>query len=296
MEMPPLNALRAFEAAARHGGFVAAAAELRVTPAAVSQQVRKLEGWFGRQLFRRMNNRVALTDAGQAAYPEVAEAMGRLGALAARMVEARAARRVVLSVLPSIAAGWLRHRWAALAAAEPEVRIDLRVEDDPVDFAKADLDLRLTWGAGLYPDFAIAVLADSGLIPVCAPGFLAGRPGLRPEGLQDRDLIHDFWGPSYASNPDWGDWFGAAGLARRPDARQGHRAGMSAAALDMAAAGMGIALGPRLLAGPLIEAGALVIPFGPELPAGQSYVAVAAHRKLRRPDVARLRDRLIALV
>ncbi len=296
MPMPPLNAVRAFEAAARHSGLKSAAEELGVSPAAVSQQVRKLEGWFGRQLFRRLNNRVVLTDAGEALYPEIAEAMGRLDALAARLVEGRAPRRIVLSLPASLAAGWLRPHWAALADALPDARLDLRVEDDPVAFARADIDLRISYGTGGYPDLATEVLVQDSAVPVCAPGFLAARPGLAPETLAEEDLIHTSWGPSWVNHPTWAEWFGLLGLEPPSGRRPGHRAMMSSVATDMAAAGMGLALGHRMLVSADIAAGRLVVPFGPDLQLGHPYVAVMPHRKMGREDIRRLVDFLRARV
>jgi LysR family transcriptional regulator, glycine cleavage system transcriptional activator len=144
--LPPLNALRAFEAAARAGGYVAAAEELDVSPAAVSLQVRKLEEFLGKQLFMRFNNRVVLTDAGQSIFAGASDALQAISTLVEQATSGGAKSRLIISVLPSVAHRWLEPRLAAFVLHERTLRIELRVEDDPVDFARHDIDLRISYG------------------------------------------------------------------------------------------------------------------------------------------------------
>ena len=248
--MPPLNALKAFEAAARTGGYVTAARELGVSPSAVSQQVRNLELFFDKRLFQRYHNRITLTDAGIAIYDETAEALERLVDMTARVLVGEARTRLVISLLPSLAARWLGPRLSGFLKAEGNLRIDLRVEEDPVDFARHNIDLRICYGAHLYPDLAVTPLIRDEVLPLATPAFLArtvaGDPNL--DLIADDDLIHTAWGPSFASHPTWSDWFAEAGAERAPDVGKGHRVGMSSLAIDLALMGQGLALGQRLLA------------------------------------------------
>ena len=152
LSLPPLKALRAFESAARTGSYVAAAEELRVSPAAVSQQVRNLEEFLGKQLFMRFNNRVLLTDAGQAVFAGASDALQSISTLTEQVMSGGTKSRLVISVITSVAERWLEPRLAAFALHEKALRIELRVEGDPVDFARHNIDLRLCYGANLYPD------------------------------------------------------------------------------------------------------------------------------------------------
>ena len=197
--------------------------------------------------------------------------------------------RVVVSALPSVAAKWLTGLLGAFAGVEPNVKIDLRLEEDPVEFARHDIDLRLCYGAHLYPDLVIEPLCRDRVIPLCAPSFFAdSRKAAEPGSLADRDLIHTDWGPAFASHPTWPDWFDAAGLKRLPKAGEGHRVGLSSLALDFAAEGMGVALGQSLLARRDLEAGRLVSPFGPSLPLRPSYCLAYPREKARRAKVLAL--------
>ena len=304
--LPPLNALKTFEAAARHGSFVKAARDLGVTPPAVSQQVQILEAYLGRQLFHRRKNRISLTDAGLAIVPALTDGFDRIAEVARLAAGANVRSRVVVSALPSVAAKWLTGLLGAFAGVEPNVKIDLRLEEDPVEFARHDIDLRLSYGAHLYPDLVIEPLCKDRVVPLCAPSFFAdpSRPA-EPGSLADHDLIHTDWGPAFASHPTWSDWFDVAGIKRRPkagpkagaNAGEGHRVGLSSLALDFAAEGMGVALGQSLLARRDLEEGRLISPFGPSLPLRPAYCLAYPREKARRAKVqalvAWLKDRVV---
>jgi len=281
-DLPPLNALKSFEAAARTGGFVLAARELGVSAAAVSQQVKNLEAFFGKQLFLRHNNRVTLTDAGMAVYQDCAGALERLADMTARVMETEVRARLVISLLPSQAARWMNRRLGDFVARHPGALLDIRVEGDPVDFIRHNIDVRICYGDHLYPDLVNNTLVRDEVLPVCAPDFAAPA---EPAELDDGDLIHTNWGPSFASHPLWADWFAEAGAARTPDAGQGHRVGQSSLALDLARGGGGIALGQRLLAADDLAAGRLLAPYDLALPLMHPYCAVHTHSKAAKPGV-----------
>jgi LysR family glycine cleavage system transcriptional activator len=287
--LPPLNSLKAFEATARHGSFLRAAKELGVTAPAVSQQVKRLEAHLGRELFLRHNNAIVLTDAGRAAYPAVAEGFDKIASITRMGQAGRLKTRLVVSALPSVAFAWLGEQLGAFAKAHHGLTFELRAEEDPVEFARHDIDLRLCYGAQLYPGLVVEPLAVDRVAPLCAPEWLAAQAGLAgPEDLEDHDLIHIDWGPTFASHPTWTDWFAAAGIERRPSVGQGHLVGLSSLAVDFAAAGMGIALCQRLLAERQMVTGALVNPFGPELKLKDTYCLAYPHAKAKRPQLKAL--------
>src|SRR5882724_6637044 len=190
-KLPPLNAVRAFEVAARAGSFTLAATELGVSSAAVSQQVRNLEDWFGKQLFLRSGNRIALTDAGHAIYPQASRALGDIAAIGRRMLEGGLKTRLVVSVPFSLAELWLAPRLAALLDTFLQMAIDVRVEDDPVDIARQNIDLRISYGDYHYPGLKLVRLVHDEVLPVCAPEFWRrngnGASGLA--GLHDSMFI-----------------------------------------------------------------------------------------------------------
>ena len=290
--LPPLNALKAFEAAARAGGFVAAARELGVTPAAVSQQVKVLEQFFAKQLFQRHSNRLSLTDAGLAVFGESAGPIEQLALMAERVAEGDVHSRLVVSVLPSLANRWLNRLLPEFLAREPSIRIDLRVEEDPVDFSRQGADLRICYGRHLYPELTGQELFQDVALPLCAPGLLKGgelQPG-QPDTLADEHLIHTRWGPGFASHPTWLEWFGLTKSGRVPDAGRGHAVGQSSLAIDLAVDGCGVALGQRGLATDELANGRLIAPFEETAPLGHPYCIVRGPQGLRRWQSERFVD------
>lgn len=258
--LPPLNALRAFEVAARTGNFTIAARELGVSSAAVSQQVRNLEDHFGRQLFLRTGNRITLTDAGHAIYPQMSRALSDIATVTARLHEGEARIRLVISVPYSLAESWLAPRLGALLDHFPQVAIDIRVEDDPIDISRQGADVRISYGDYHYPDLTRISLVHDEVLPVCSPAFL-DRLGMRGADLtevHESVFIHTHWGANYASHPTWSEWFATQEIQRRPDPSQGRRVGLSSLAVTSARLGLGIALGQRTLAAQDLETGRLV--------------------------------------
>lgn len=291
-KLPPLNAIKSFEASARLGGFSQAARELGVTPGAVSQQVKILEDFFAKQLFLRRNNQLQLTDAGLAVYADSAQVIERLSEMTRRLLEGKVRSRFVISTLASVSVRWLSRRLPEFLAAEPEVRCEIRVEDDPVDFVKHHIDLRICYGEHLYPEMVTRPLLRDVATPLCSPGFLARLPGPldQPGKIQDSDLIHIDWGGSFASYPTWTEWFRAAGADRIPRVELGHMTGMSSLAIDFAVAGSGIALGQRMLARDELASGRLVAPFEEVVALGHDYCAVHPHSRTGKRAVKSFLD------
>src|SRR3954451_14319842 len=173
--LPPLNALRAFEAAARRGGFAKAAGELAATPAAVSQQVRLLEAELGVGLFRRLPRGLELTPAGRSALPELGAAFARLARAVEDMRGERLGGPLAVSVLPSLAHRWLLPRLPALAAAHPEIDLTVHAEARAVDLAREAVDLDIRYGKAHYPGLHARLLLTEEVFPVCAPTPRARR-------------------------------------------------------------------------------------------------------------------------
>ncbi len=295
LSLPPLNALKSFEAAARTGSYVAAASELGVSPAAVSQQVRHLEDYLGKKLFMRFNNRIALTDAGQSIYAGTTPALEDISEITARMISGVSRSTLVVSVLPSLAECWFVPQFSAFCASDPLVKINLRVEDDAVDFARHDIDLRICYGTNLYPDLKTVSLFQDHVLPLCAPAFLKKQPGQAIDwlGLPDEEFVHTAWGPSFVSHPGWNDWFRLNCPSRKLDESKGHRVGMSRLAIDFARNGLGVSLGQHMLAQPDIDAGNLVVAAPQSLPLGHIYSAVFPHAKSRKAGLRKLLDWLM---
>jgi len=296
LKLPPLNALKAFEASARTGSYVTAAEELHVTPAAVSQQVRNLESFFGKQLFVRYNNRIVLTDAGGTIYRNSAPALQGLSRMTRQVLEGTARAHLVVSVVPSLAQCWFIPRLTEQTRQTSGISIETRVEDDPVDFARDDIDLRICYGAYLYPDFEITTLFRDAVVPMCSPSFAHQHQlnELQLADLPDKFLLHTNWGSSYASRPGWANWFDSAGISRSPHIADGHQFNMSSIALQCAVLGMGVVLGQLALATPDLRAKRLVALSDKSLQLGHAYCAVRPHTRTGHSGLQKLLDSLIA--
>lgn len=279
--LPPLNAVKAFEAVARLGSLSLAARELGVTPGAISQQVKGLEDYFGKRLFTRHQNRLKLTDAGLSVFADSTEIIDRLSAMTERLFTGGARGRFVVSALPSVAVRWLNGAFGRFLAAHPQVRGELRVEEDPVDFTRDHIDLRISYGEHLYPEQVTESLVRDEVTPLCTPAFWAKAKLDRknPLGIGDEQMIHIDWGASFASYPTWAEWFRAQGLDRQPRIDVGHKAHLSSLAIDLALADAGIALGQKLLARAELDRGDLIQPFPLALPLAHAYCAVHPHSK-----------------
>jgi len=289
--LPSLRGLQAFEAAARTGSFAAAADELSVSAAAVSQLIRTVEEQLGRKLFHRVNRRVVLTEAGVEMLPRLTMAFQEIGSVA-RDVGGDAFRpRLVISVPPSMAMGWLSERLAGFVRTHGAADISLRGDDDPVPFDRELIDIRLSYGPH-YREHPTEEIVRDTVYPVCAPGFADKiKPGSEP--LAGMPLIHTDWGPTGASFPSWGNWFEAAGIEPARSAQRGLSANSSRAALDLAISGLGVALAQGVYCAKAVEDGKLVRPVTRALELRQPYCLTIPERSARRDVVAAFREWLI---
>ena len=283
--LPPLNALRAFEAAARHLSFSAAAAELHVTPAAISHQIKALEDDLGVKLFRRLNREVQLTDAGQACLPGLRDGFDRITEAVGLALRQDAGGILTVSSSPGVAAKFLVPRVEKFRTLYPE--IDMRVDASMhlVDFARENVHVALRYGRGNYPGLSVKLLMQSEVMPVCAPSLLRGPHPLRePRDLRHHMLIHDETLAQDPSCPDWAMWLRAAGV-EGVDSHRGLRFNQIALALDAAIAGRGVVLARNVFAADDLAAGRLVRLFDAATPADFAVYVVTPPASAALPKV-----------
>ena len=285
--LPSLNALRAFEAAARHLSFTRAAQELHVTQAAISHQVKALEEHLGRKLFRRLNRALLLTDDGQAYLPSVSRAFTLLNDATSDLLTKQAPGPLTVSALPSFAARWLVPRLGRFRQIRPD--IDLRIDPSAAlsDFAGGDVDVGIRYGRGKYPGMRADWLMTEDIFPVCSPALLEGPHPLQDPGdLEHQVLLHD------DGHGDWRTWLLAAG-ADRVDATRGPIFTDSSMLIQAAMAAQGVALARGVLAADELAAGRLVRPFTLSLPTEYAYYLVCPINAAEQPKIAAFRDWLL---
>ncbi len=274
---PPLNALRAFEAAARHLSLTKAASELNVTPSALSHQIRGLEDHLGAKLFDRGVRSIALTAAGKALQPGLQAGFVHIRDALASLNRLSDERVLVVSTPPGFTSKWLAPRLYRFSLAHPE--IDLRVSSsirnanfiaDGVDVAVRNLPVNAAHDEALE----VEKLIDQSLAPVCSPAFVERYgPFTSPDMLKGAPLIHDDSLAGRAEMPTWADWFAAAGV-RDADVSRGLRFNSADHALDATVEGAGVLLTHNALAYDDLRTGRLVMPFDLTVPSGRCYAFV----------------------
>lgn len=284
--LPPLNGLRAFEAAARHLSFTRAAEELHVTQAAVSHQIKGLEERLGMRLFRRLNRSLLLTDEGQRLFLAARDAFERL----AEAIEGLRARDtggpLTVSVLPSFAAKWLVPRLSRFQERYPDIDLRITALERLVDLVRDDVDVAIRFGSGKWPGVRAEMILEDRVTPVCSPA-LAER--LRePADLAHVTLLHETMEPM-RNFPDWAAWLRAAGVTG-VDVSRGLRFSHTHILLQAAIDGRGVALGQSPLAADDLAAGRLVAPFDLSLPVGYAYYLVYLPEAAERPKIKAFRE------
>ncbi|MDH3762499.1 MAG: LysR substrate-binding domain-containing protein [Gammaproteobacteria bacterium] len=249
---PPLNALRAFESAARLGGFKAAAVELAVTPGAVAQHIKTLEAWAGASLFERMSQGVRLTTLGKAVAEDFSVAFDQLGAAIIKMHSDASPRQVRIAVLPSIAQLWLSQRLPRIRAIAPEARISITALDSPPNLLREPYDLSIFFASKEVSGYGVEVCKDV-IFPVCSPA-LASRLK-QPADLAAEQFLHDArW------SGHWQHWLdrAAPGLGIDPT---GPTFSLYSLALQEAQNGAGVLIGHEPLVRASLDDGSLIAPF-----------------------------------
>ena len=256
-----LNALRAFEASARHQSFSAAAAELNVTPAAVGQLVRTLEDWLGAPLFHRVTSgraRLMPTEAAERALPEIRAGFDRLALGLERLREGSMNGVLTVTVSPAFAAKWLLPRIDRFQTACPNTDVRLETSLKSIDFVSQRIDVGVRYGMGNWPGLTADKLMDEEVYPVCSPEILRKRGRLKkPSDLQHETLIHDLSMDGNAGFPTWDAWLRKAGVINIATTR-GMKINNSAAVLQAAIEGHGIALARSVMARDDLMSGRLV--------------------------------------
>lgn len=280
MKLPPLNALRAFECAARTGSFAAAGGELSVTPAAISLQVKNLESWLGRQLFTRRANQVRLTDAGRDYYQNAAAALGEIARFTDALTESTSRRPLVVSATPALAELWLPEWIARFGALHPEVAVTLRIETEDQDLEQQGVDLRLSYG-GELPDYRTQALFQDQLIAVSA---------VCCDPCKTRRVVVD-WGQAITSVPGWRHW---SALSGDPLAAVAEISAPSVpSALALVKAGAGVALLPERVISAALDTGQVVRCSDIVLPMPRPYVMISAHHQARSRRLTALQNTLL---
>lgn len=285
--LPPLNALRSFEASARLLSFTRAANELGVTQAAISHQVKSLEEWLGIPLFRRQNRQVLLTDPGQTYFQEVRRALDQLASGTDRLLKRDHTGVLTVSTLISFAAKWLVPRLGRFRLRHPEIDVRISGGDHLVDFESEDVDIAIRYGRGQWTGLRVDRLFGEEIFVVCSPKLLDGPAPLRqPSDLRHHTLLHD------TMREDWQMWLRAAGLAD-VDPSRGYSFSHSDMLLQAAIDGHGIALGRSVLVADDLAAGRLVKPYDLSLTAESAYYVAGPESTAQRPKNIAFREWLL---
>jgi LysR family glycine cleavage system transcriptional activator len=285
----PLNALRTFEAAARHQSFLNAAEELAVTPGAVSRQIKALELELGVRLFERFNRAVRLTEPGERLAAEVRRALAALSAAVAEI--GGGAGPLVVSLMHSFAARWLVPRLHRFHELYPDIQVMISASDLAVDLLRDRVDIAIRYGPGPYPGLAARRLISLEMFPVCSPRLLEERPLADPRDLAAHQLLADV--NLRLGEPSWPEWFAAAGCPEM-DASRAHQFSNTYLSLAAALAGRGVALAERALVIDDLAAGRLVKPFDITVSSPNSHWFLTLPEKAEQPAVRRFRNWLIA--
>jgi len=290
-----LNALRAFEASARHESFSAAAAELHVTPAAVGQLVRSLEQWLGTPLFHRGTSgrtRLAPTEAARRALPEIRAGFDRLSLGVSLLKEGAPNGVLTVTVSPAFATKWLLPRIERFQAAWPELDVRLDIALQVLDFVTRGIDIGVRYGAGSWPGLAAEKLMDEEIYPVCSPALLRHRRLRKPSDLADLKLIHDISVDARSGFATWSAWLKRAGA--NVETKRGLRINNSAAVLQAAIDGQGVALARSPMARDDLAGGRLVRMFPEiEFASALAYYVVFRAECATLPKLVAFRDWLV---
>ena len=284
--LPPLNALRTFEAAARYENFTRAAAELGVSQVAVSQQVKSLEAALGLKLFARDGKRLIITSAGTQYLAVIRDALDRIAVGTDRLLRNRPSRLLTVSTSPDFGAKWLVHRLGRFATAYAEIDLRVSTTIKQIDLIAEQVDLAIRHGHGHWTGLDAVALCPERLVPVCSPTLLSGNRISQASDLLKLPLLRlDGW-------TTWSKWFEAAGVSAA--ARRGPVLNQASMLIDAAIEGQGVALARTTLAAWDLLHGRLVVPIDVSLPLEHTYWIVYPKLASREPKVVALRDWLLA--
>ena len=278
--LPPLTALRSFESAARHMSFTGASAELHVTPAAISQQIRALEQFLQCKLFHRDPRGLRLTQQAEAYLPLVHQNLNQLATGTVNLFGHRSDRPLTIRTTSSLALGWLSGKLAAFRDAFPDISVRFTTFQWQHDGIEGYVDLEFRYGAGDWPGLEAEPLIKDKVFAVCAPEYIKGDADLCGSGnLTKARLLHVF------SNLDgWSEWLAASGV-KGGEVDWSLQFDSSLMAYQAAVDGMGVALGRRLVVDEFLKSGKLVEPFEYRMPARETFYLVRPQARRARSDV-----------
>jgi LysR family glycine cleavage system transcriptional activator len=288
--LPPLNALKAFEAAARHLSFTRAADELFVTQAAVSHQIKALEEFLSLKLFIRRNRTLLLTEEGQAYFLELKDIFKNLQDATERLLARGSKGAITVATPPSFASQWLVPRISKFSLAYPDIDVRLKAVDFDEGFLADDIDVAIYYGRGRWSGIQAEKLHTEFLTPLCSPSLFQGSKPLNSlADLKHHVLLHD------SSRAIWKMWlkhFNVFGV----NVNQGPVFSHSMMVMQAAALGQGIALGNSVLAKPELDAGRLIMPFEEKLESRDAYYLVCHEGQAEMGKIAAFRDWVMNLV
>lgn len=287
--LPPLNALKAFEAAARHLSFTKAAEELFVTQAAISHQIKTLEEFLGLKLFWRRNRSLLLTEEGQSYFQDIRSIFNSVSEATERLIARSAKGTLTVTMQPSFAIQWLIPRLMQFTELHPDIDVRIKAVDLDDGTLVDDVDIAIYYGDGHWPDLQLYKLHTEYRVPVCAPSLLKQKKLETADDLAHFQLLHDI------SRRDWARWLNQIGVTI-PNAGQGPIFSHSAMVLQAAVLGQGVALGHSLLSRPEIKAGRLVCPLPQVLLSNNAYYLAMAEGHDSLGKVAAFRDWIIAVM
>jgi len=293
-KLPSLNALRAFEAAARLGSFQKAAGELFVTPSALSYQIRQLEDYIQMPLFNRLNRAVSLTEAGETLYPGLHNGFEHLQGAVRSLQRTAQSNVLVVSSGPAFAAKWLAPRVYRFVDQHPEIELRIAANLKLVDFNVDEVDVALRFGEGVYPGNFVEPLFDELALPLISPTLLEKFGGtLGAKEMQQITLLHDDSTSFMKNVVGWEAWLKRQGLTGI-DTTRGPRFNHADHGLDAAVDGAGIVLGRLSLAMRDIRSGRLVAPFDTYIKASAGFHFVTPESALETPRISTFRQWLMA--
>ena len=277
-KIPSIEALIAFEAAARHQSFTRSADELALTQSAVGRQIACLEAYVGVPLFNRVKKRLSLTDVGQCYARQVRDALERIERDTLAAMACRGAGGILeLAVIPTFATRWLIPRLPGFYAAHQDITLNLTTRAEPFIFDGTDFDAAIHFGNPVWPGTLTHHLFGEEMTPVCAPGLLCGATDLAPAALTGFTLLHQSARPHA-----WRQWLAEAGSPEVPCMR-GQRYELFSMLVEAARAGLGMALVPRFFVLGELASGELVAPFAPTLRNENGYYLVHPEAKQSSP-------------
>jgi len=294
-KLPPLNALRAFESAARHLSFTRAAGELFVTQAAVSHQVKSLEEHLGLTLFKRLNRALMLTDEGQRYFPEVRDALDKISAATLSLQKSDTSGVLTVSVMPSFASLWLVPRINVFSQLYPDIDVRIAADDARVDFNHDDVDCAVRYGLGKWEGIYKEKFMEEDVFPVCSPYYLEKHPSIsEPEGLKGHNLIHDYAVYSQAeAHLTWEYWL-KQGNIKGVDHTRGPKFSHTHMVMQACIAGEGIALGRSAMIQSELDSGRLVRLFDFSVTSEVAYYFVCPENAIERFKIKAFRDWLLS--